>query len=147
MSEKNRESSFEYLKHHTISKISIIHSEIIDDIGINGAIEVAVAEIYDALKNKAELTIFDGTWDPIVEKGFMTMKDADQHIKQVSAASVIAKVTRDRMMKEFFSKKYPQYLFEKHKGYGTREHRDLIKQYGRCDLHRKSFRIKGYDDA
>jgi len=73
------------------------------------------------------------------------MKEADAHIKQVSAASVIAKVTRDRMMKEFFSKKYPQYLFEKHKGYGTKEHRDLISQYGRCDIHRKSFRIRGYD--
>lgn len=145
MSEKSRNEMFEYLKHHAILKVSIQHSDIIDDIGINGAVEVAVREIYEGLKDQADLTIFDGSWDPIIEKGFIVMTDADAHVKEVSAASVIAKVTRDRLMVDFFSKKYPQYLFEKHKGYGTKEHRDLIKQYGRCEIHRKSFKIRGYD--
>ena len=56
----------------------------------------------------------------------------------VAAASVLAKVTRDRLMLEF-DKKYPEYNFKKHKGYGTKEHTELIKQYGPCEIHRLSF--------
>ena len=56
----------------------------------------------------------------------------------VAAASVLAKVTRDRLMLEY-DKKYPEYNFKKHKGYGTKEHTELIKQYGPCEIHRPSF--------
>ena len=56
----------------------------------------------------------------------------------VAAASVLAKVTRDRLMLEY-DKKYPEYNFKKHKGYGTKEHTELIKQYGPCEIHRLSF--------
>lgn len=145
MSEKLRNEMFDYLKDHAHLAVSIIHNEQIDQYGIGKAVEEAVREVFYKLRDKASVTIFDGSWDPILEKGFHAMVDADEHVKEVSAASVIAKVTRDRMMIKY-ADKYPQYLFEKHKGYGTREHRDLIKQYGRCELHRKSFRIKGYDN-
>jgi ribonuclease HII len=145
ISEKKRNELFNYIKTHSHFKISIIHSEEIDEIGINGAVERGVREVYETLKHKAVFTIFDGSWDPIIEKGFLVMTDADEHVKQASAASILAKVTRDKIMSEYFAKKYPQYLFEKHKGYGTKEHRELIKQYGRCKIHRKSFKIRGYD--
>ena len=56
----------------------------------------------------------------------------------VAAASVLAKVTRDRLMLEY-DKKYPEYDFKKHKGYGTKEHTELIKKYGPCEIHRMSF--------
>lgn len=144
MSPKLREEMFGYLKEHAHLAISIISNKEIDEYGISKAVEEGVREVYTKLKHKADLTIFDGSWDPIVEKGFHTMIDADQHVKEVSAASIVAKVTRDRIMVKL-SEDYPQYLFEKHKGYGTREHRDLIQQYGRSDIHRNTFKIKGYD--
>ncbi len=62
----------------------------------------------------------------------------------IGAASIIAKVTRDRMMYEY-AKKYPQYGFEKNVGYGTREHEEAIKKYGLCDIHRRSFTHKFYE--
>lgn len=142
---KKREEIFEYLKQHSYCTISIISNIYIDEHGISAAIKKGVREVYDVLKDKADITIFDGNWDPILEQGFITKVNADESIKEVSAASIIAKVSRDRIMSEHYAQQYPQYLFEKHKGYGTKEHRDLIKQYGRCEIHRKSFKIRGYD--
>lgn len=145
MSQKLREEMFNYLKSHAHLAVSIISNKEIDEYGISRAVEEGVREVYTKLKDRADLTIFDGNWDPIMEKGFHTLIDADQHIKEVSAASIVAKVTRDKIMSERYAKEYPQYLFEKHKGYGTQEHRDLIKQYGRSEIHRDTFKIKGYD--
>ncbi len=69
------------------------------------------------------------------------MIKADAKVAEVSAASILAKVSRDRYMKEI-AKEYPLYGFEKHKGYGTKAHRELIAKYGRCKEHRQSFKIK-----
>jgi ribonuclease HII len=66
---------------------------------------------------------------------------ADATIKEVSAASILAKVSRDRFMNEI-SSKYPNYDFEKHKGYGTKAHIEAIKKFGRSDIHRVSFKLK-----
>ena len=66
------------------------------------------------------------------------MRGGDSKSMSVAAASVLAKVTRDRLMLEY-DKKYPEYNFKKHKGYGTKEHTELIKQYGPCEIHRLSF--------
>ncbi len=74
-----------------------------------------------------------------------TMIKADAEIPEVSAASILAKVTRDREMVAF-SKIYPEYSFEKHKGYGTALHVSRIKEYGYCDIHRRSFRLKALSD-
>jgi ribonuclease HII len=79
--------------------------------------------------------------------GIETLKHeikADANYAEVSAASILAKVSRDRFMVEI-SEKYPNYRFEKHKGYGTKAHIDLIKEFGRCKEHRYSFRTKGID--
>jgi ribonuclease HII len=82
---------------------------------------------------------------PVETPDFHTMIDADEHIKECAAASIIAKVTHDRIIYKI-AEKYPQYELEKHKGYGTKRHRELIIEHGRCPEHRKSFKIKGYDD-
>ena len=69
---------------------------------------------------------------------------ADGKIREVSAASILAKVSRDRAMIEM-GKEYPQYEFHKHKGYGTKAHLEAIKKYGRCELHRISYKIKALE--
>jgi len=65
----------------------------------------------------------------------------DKIVKSISAASIIAKVTRDRIMREYH-KKYPMYDFAQHKGYGTKTHREMIKKHGFCGIHRRSFKVK-----
>lgn len=145
MSEKARNEMFDYLKKHAHCAISIQNAERIDSIGITGALAEGVREVYNKLKNKAEITIFDGSWDPIEEDGFYTLIDADDKVKEASAASIIAKVVHDRIMYKY-AEKYPEYMFEQHKGYGTKLHREMILEYGRSPIHRKTFKVKGYDD-
>ncbi|HFS85319.1 MAG TPA: ribonuclease HII, partial [Epsilonproteobacteria bacterium] len=74
-----------------------------------------------------------------------TMVKADAKVAEVSAASILAKVTRDREMIEA-AKEYPEYGFEKHKGYGTKAHMEALARHDRCPLHRKSFRVKVLDE-
>jgi len=73
------------------------------------------------------------------------MVKADDKIAEVSAASILAKVTRDREMLEM-AKVYPEYGFEKHKGYGTKAHMEALEKYDRCEIHRKTFRVKCLDE-
>lgn len=145
LSIKKREEMFEYLKEHTYHKLEIINSDKVDALGISGAVRLAVNKLYTKAIGKFDISIFDGDWDPVNQDDFFVFSKADDKVKEVSAASIVAKVARDRIMTEHYSIEYPEYLFEKHKGYGTKEHRDLIKEHGRCKIHRKSFKIKGYD--
>jgi len=85
--------------------------------------------------------IFDGKFKPIMKNNFFTFIKADMLIKEVSAASIISKVIRDRIMISY-SKVYKNYEFHLHKGYGTKKHIELINTYGYCPIHRKSFTIK-----
>ena len=93
----------------------------------------------DGLKVKPDFALIDGNRIP---KGITvpceTVVKGDSKSCSVAAASILAKVTRDRLMLEY-DKKYPQYLFAKHKGYGTKAHYEAIKKYGICEIHRKSF--------
>ena len=90
---------------------------------------------------EAEVYLFDGN-QTFGVLGITTMVKADTKIPEVSAASILAKVTHDRAIIEA-SKRYPMYGFEKHKGYGTKAHIEAIKEHGYCDLHRRSFKVKG----
>ncbi len=106
--------------------------------GLSQCIHDSLEEIKKTLK--ADIYLFDGNSRFGVE-GIKTMIKADAKVTEVSAASILAKVTRDRSMIEA-AKIYPQYEFEKHKGYITKRHVELIQKYGYCEIHRKSYKVK-----
>lgn len=110
----------------------------IDDKGISVCMKEALEEIKTYLK--AQKYLFDGNTDFGV-KDLETMVKADGKIPQVSAASILAKVTHDRNIIAD-AQKYPQYGFEKHKGYGTAPHIASIERYGYSPIHRRSYKIK-----
>ena len=135
---KRREELFDRICKNSIYKIVMIDNEEIDTIGISTAIAKALRQIVASIK--ADSYIFDGNTNFGVQ-GIQTQIKADESIKEVMAASILAKVTRDRLMCEY-DKLYPQYGFCKHKGYGTKEHIEAIRRYGLCPIHRKSFKPK-----
>lgn len=127
--------------------VGIISQEEIDEINILNAtkkgLHVALGQVIEKLNTKPDIVLVDAlreidtygiTYESIIK--------GDATCYSISAASIIAKVTRDRIMEEW-DKIYPMYGFSKHKGYGTKAHIEAIKQYGPCPLHRKSF-IKNF---
>lgn len=138
LTQKRRKELFEKIKNSSKYKIVIINNCEIDKRGLSFCIKKALEEIISSLK--ADRYIFDGNSKFGVEKIEPIIK-ADTKIKEVMAASILAKVTRDNIMCQL-SKEYPLYNFCKHKGYGTKEHIEAIKKYGFCKVHRKSFKPK-----
>ena len=124
--------------------IGIIGQEEIDLLNILQATLRAMVLAIGNLPTPPDFVLIDGPHGlnlPIPQK---PIRKGDQLCNCIAAASIIAKVTRDRMMLECHQK-YPQYNFARHKGYGTREHQGAIKKFGICELHRKTFRgVKEY---
>ena len=148
ISEKKREKIYEQIVQEAISfGVGIIGQTEIDEINILQAtkkgLTIAIKEAEEKLKQKGlekpDVILVDALTkidtDGIAYKSII---HGDAISYSISCASIIAKVTRDRMMREW-DKVYPQYGFEKHKGYGTSQHIAAIKDYGLCPLHRKSF--------
>lgn len=138
---KAREYLYDFLISNTIYQIEQEEATTIDEHGISFAQKICIEKIYNSLHEKADITIYDGNWDPIHQSDFKTQVKGDSLIKEISAASIIGKVYRDRMMIDY-SKIYPEYSFEWHKGYGTKKHIQAIKKYGYTPIHRKSFNIR-----
>ncbi len=139
LTEKKREKLYEIIKNSSKYFIYEVNATKIDKIGLSKAIK----ECLEAIKNYfGEDTnfLFDGNSSFGVD-GISTLIKADAKVKAVSAASILAKVYRDRQMVEY-SKIYPEYGFEKHKGYGTKAHIEALEKYGYCKIHRRSFKIK-----
>ncbi len=111
---------------------------LIDRINILEATRRAMEAAVAALHPSPDYLLIDALWihDPTPQKGIIK---GDLLSHSISAASVIAKVTRDRLMAEFHQR-YPEYNFQKHKGYGTLEHRRILQERGPCPIHRKTFR-------
>ena len=138
LTEKKREILYELIIKNSKYHIVSISPKKIDENGISFCIKNALIEIMQNLQ--ADEYLFDGNTTFGVDN-LKCMIKADGKIAQVSAASILAKVTHDReIIKE--AQKYPEYEFEKHKGYGTARHIELIKKYGYCDIHRRSYKIK-----
>jgi ribonuclease HII len=141
LTEKKREMLFDIIKEHSYFHIVSVSNKQIDELGISACIKNAIIEIMQTID--AINYLMDGNTSFGIEDLQHKIK-ADGDIKEVSAASILAKVTRDRYMVET-AKKYPNYDFHKHKGYGTKAHIEAIKKYGFCDLHRRSYKIKGLE--
>ena len=142
LSEKRRETL--YPKIIAASQYHIVvfsHTEI-DEKGISECLHDGLEQIKTSLSESNYL--FDGNSTFGVE-GIETMVKADAKVPEVSAASILAKVTRDRMMHEY-AVHYPEYGFERHKGYGTPAHVEAMRQHGRCAIHRQTFRVKVLDE-
>lgn len=142
LSEKKREKLFDIIVKNSFYHIVFKQAAHIDRYGLSYCLKTSIEEIMQNLSAKEYL--MDGnTSFGINDLNFMIKADAK--VKEVSAASILAKVSRDRYMYEI-SSNYPKYLFEKHKGYGTKTHIEAIKRYGFCQEHRRSFKIKQLQD-
>ena len=139
LTEKVREKLFDEIIKCAISYgIGIIHQEEIDEINILQATLKAMKLAAEQLVIKPDLILIDGNKSFISKTPTKTIVKGDSQSFSIAAASILAKVTRDRIMIAE-SKNHPEYLWSKNKGYGTQEHRDAIVKYGAVPLHRKSF--------
>ena len=138
LSEKKREALYDIVIAQSSYHIVRFSAAEIDEKGISFCLAQGLKAIMQCLGDAEYL--FDGN-STFGVKGLRTQVKADAEVPEVSAASILAKVTRDREM-VVLAEQYPHYGFENHKGYGSKAHIDAIKQYGYCDIHRKSFRIK-----
>ena len=140
LSEKKREKLFEEIKEKSKYHIVFTDAKTIDEKGLSFCLKNSILEIMEKLKNDSTEFLMDGNTTFGINNLTCKIK-ADATVKEVSAASILAKVSRDRYMDEI-SSKYPNYDFHKHKGYGTKAHVEAIKLYGRSEEHRVSFRLK-----
>lgn len=140
ISEKKREKLYDQILEEAISYgVGIIGQDEIDEINILNATKKGLTMSLKELTVKPDLIIVDAlTHIDTMGIPYESIIKGDAKCYSISAASIIAKVTRDRIMREW-DKIYPEYGFEKHKGYGTSAHIEAIKKYGLCPIHRKSF--------
>jgi len=143
LSAKKREFLYEQIIPNSTYHVVKFSAKDIDDNGISVCLKKGLIEIMATLTCKEYL--FDGNTNFGVV-GLPTMIKADGKIAEVSAASIIAKVTHDRDIL-IEANKYPEYQFEKHKGYGTALHVEMIKKYGYCPIHRRSYKLKALADT
>ncbi len=140
ISEKKREMLYDIIIEKALAySIAYGTLEEIEEYNILEATYIAMNRAIDGLKITADFALIDGNRVP---KGIkipsVTVVKGDSKSCSIAAASILAKVTRDRLMLEY-DKKYPQYLFAAHKGYGTKAHYEAIAQHGICEIHRLSF--------
>ncbi len=144
ISEKKREKLYDIILEEAISySVAIIGQDIIDEINILNATKQGVTTVVEELDVKPNLILVDALTH-INTKGipYDSIIKGDAKCYNIAVASIIAKVTRDRIMREW-DEIYPQYGFSNHKGYGTAKHIEALKQYGPCSIHRKTF-IKNF---
>lgn len=140
LSEKKREEFYDYIMEHAISVgIGMMDEKVIDEVNIYEATKLAMYQAVEKSKVKPEYVLIDAMKLDKLEMPSTSIIKGDAKSISIAAASVIAKVTRDRMMIEL-DKKYPMYGFKSHKGYPTKKHIEAIKEYGLIDGYRKTFK-------
>ena len=139
LSEKKREKLFDEIiaKARAYAIVSVPEA-VIDDINILNARMLAMRQAVSELDTAPDFLLVDGNRDPNAEVETLCVVGGDGKSASIAAASILAKVSRDRFMLKM-AEEYPQYKFEKHKGYGTKVHVEAIRQFGPCPIHRRSF--------
>lgn len=139
LSEKKREQLFDLIIQNAVAySISFCGPEVIDEINIRQATHKAMEEAVSALSAVPDHILIDGNDNIPFDTPYTYIVKGDANSQTIAAASILAKVSRDRLMKEL-DREYPEYGFAKHKGYGTKEHMEAIRKYGVTKIHRKSF--------
>ncbi|MEX0602366.1 MAG: ribonuclease HII [Bacteroidota bacterium] len=134
-----REELYPIIRSHALSVgFGIVDHEVIDRINILQASLLAMRKALAALEVVPGLALVDGNSFRHETIPFRTVIDGDARCFSIAAASILAKVTRDRIMVDF-DRRFPGYGFARHKGYGTKEHREALRQLGLCEIHRRSF--------
>lgn len=144
LSEKKRESLFDVIREQALS-YSIAYATVdeIEEINILNATMLAMRRAIDGLEIKADYAMIDGNKIPPLDIDAECIVKGDAKSMSIACASILAKVSRDRLLYKY-AEEYPMYGFDKHKGYGTKAHREAILKYGPCPYHRKSFLKKLY---
>lgn len=144
LSEKKRESLFDVIREQALS-YSIAYATVdeIEEINILNATMLAMRRAIDGLDIKADYAMIDGNKIPPIDIDAECIVKGDAKSMSIACASILAKVSRDRLLYKY-AEEYPMYGFDKHKGYGTKAHREAILKYGPCPYHRKSFLKKLY---
>lgn len=139
LSEKRRESLFEVIKSTAVSYcIAYATVEEIESLNILNATMLAMKRAVEGLDVKSDYAMIDGNRMPDLSIDGECIVKGDAKSMSIACASILAKVSRDRLLYEY-AKEYPQYHFDKHKGYGTKVHVEALKEYGPCPHHRMSF--------
>ena len=139
LSEKKREALYDVIKEKAVSYcIAYATVEEIETLNILNATMLAMSRAVEGLDVPADFAYIDGNRTPDLKIPCEYIIKGDARSVSVAAASILAKVSRDRLMLEY-AKEYPQYNFEKHKGYGTKVHTDAIREFGPSPIHRLSF--------
>ena len=139
LTENKREQLFDLICERAISYgIAFATVEEIEERNILGATFLAMNRAIAQLAPKPALALIDGNRDSGIETNSRCIIDGDAKCASIAAASILAKVTRDRYMRQM-AETYPMYGFEKHKGFGTKQHYAALREYGPCAIHRPSF--------
>lgn len=143
LSEKMRDVLYDEIAEGAVAwAVGIVPAERIDEINILQATYEAMREAVNKLKVKPDILLNDAVTIPGIDITQVPIVKGDAKSQSIAAASIMAKVTRDRIMKEY-DRMYPEYGFARHKGYGTKAHIAALKEYGPCPIHRRTF-IKKY---
>lgn len=139
LTEKRREALYDVICEKAVSYgIAFASVDEIEELNILGATYLAMNRAIAQLHVTPDLALIDGNRNQGITVNSQTVVKGDSKCADIAAASILAKVTRDRYMMEL-DEKYPQYLFKKHKGYGTKDHYAAIREHGMCSEHRPSF--------
>lgn len=141
---KCRERLFDEICAAAVSwSVASVEAAVIDEINILTARLLAMDRAIQGLKPSPDFALIDGNYDKGISCPHRAVVKGDSLSASIAAASILAKVSRDRYMEEM-AETYPEYEFDRHKGYPTKRHYELLRQYGPCPIHRKSFLKKFY---